>query len=51
MCFSRLIYLGDLILVFQDGNTALLIASHCGHIKCVELLTIAGATVDIQNKV
>ena len=40
-----------LYLTPQDGRTALYTASFNGHEKVVELLTNAGAVVDIQNEV
>ena len=35
----------------QDGNTALMMASHEGDIECEELLLDKGASADLSNKV
>ena len=40
-----------LYLISQDGCTALCAASFKGHSQVVELLTNAGAVVDIQEEV
>ena len=39
------------IIVIQDGRTALMYASHYGHLPVVEYLLQQGAAVDVQNKV
>ena len=34
----------------ENGNTALILAALCGHVKCVEVLLQKGASADHQNK-
>ena len=38
-------------LSFQDGWTALMLASGSGHMECVTVLLDRGAEVNMQNKV
>ena len=39
------------LVITQDGNSALMIATEHNHTKVVKLLLEAGANVDLQNKV
>ena len=39
------------VMCIQDGGFPLYFASQEGHVKTVEILLQAGATVDLQNKV
>ena len=38
-------------LSLQWGETALMLASHAGHMECVKVLLDKGADVNMQNKV
>ena len=41
----------DMHLSLQDGDTPLMVATHEGHVGCVQLLLDRGAQIDHQNKV
>ena len=41
----------DMHLPFQDGYTALMVASGSGHMECVKVLLDSGAEVNMQDKV
>ena len=41
----------DMASSVQDGNTALMMASACGHVECVKVLLDRGAQANLQNKV
>ena len=41
----------EYVLSPQNGQTALMLASDCGHTKVVQLLLSSGAKIDLQSKV
>ena len=47
MCKTMVEY----VLSPQNGQTALMLASDCGHTEVVQLLLSSGAKIDLQSKV